>query len=93
MQSGTLTVTGNNSTLIPLLGHPHKVLVHFKDEIEPVPCNPHHHHDHLEHKIEHIDEDRRHHHEPGHHHHDRQYALFIRWEVSGVREIDWIVIY
>lgn len=91
MQSGSLTVTGNNSTIIPLIGYVHKVLVRFKDECEVFPCN-NHHHDHLSHKIEYEDEDPRHHNAPGHHHHDRKFVLFLKWEVNGVREIEWHVI-
>jgi len=92
MQHGQLTVTGKDSTSILLLGFPRDVNVRFV-EIDPVPCNPHHHHhhDHLHYRIEKVDEDSRHHHEPGHHHHDRQFYLFIEWEVSGVREIRWSV--
>jgi len=90
MQSGELTVTGRNSTRIPLTGWPRQVIVRFKHEIVPVPCNPHHR-DELEYEVIGIDENMRDHHKPGHHHHDRQYFLVIRWEVSGIREIEWIV--
>lgn len=92
MQSGELTVTGKGSSLIPLSARPREVLVRFKREHEPVPCAPHHH-DRLEHRIEHEDEDTRDHHRVGHHHHDRLFFLFIEWEVSGLREIEWIVLY
>lgn len=92
MQSGELTVTGKGSSLIPLSGRPREVIVHFKREHEPVPCNPHHH-DRLEHKIEFEDEDQRSHHKVNHHHHGRLFFLFIEWEVSGFREIEWIVLY
>lgn len=95
MQSGKLTVTGKGSTQILLLGRPHRVEVHFAGtDPVPVPCNPHHHHhDHLTHVVVPVDEDQRHHHDPVHHHHDRQFYLFISWEVSGIREIYWLVIY
>lgn len=92
MQSGTLTVTGEGTTHIALSGRPREVIVRFKCEIEPVPCNPHHH-DHLQHHIRHEDEDMRDHHKPGHHHHDRRFFLEIEWRVTGIREIDWIVLY
>jgi hypothetical protein len=91
MKSGELTVTGNNSAHILLDKHPHEVIVRFVD-IEHVPCD-HPHHDHLQYEIETIGEDPKHHHDPGHHHHDRQFYLFIKWEVVGVREIIWHVRY
>jgi hypothetical protein len=93
MQSGELTVSGKNSTHILLSGRPREVFVRFVG-VDPVPCNPHHHiHDRLEYEVEVVDEDRKHHHDPGHHHHDRQFFLHIKWEVTGVREIYWIVRY
>jgi len=55
MQSGTLTITGENSTYILLKKRPHSVKVHFKSEHECVPCNPHHH-DHFHYEIRHEDE-------------------------------------
>lgn len=92
MQSGKLTVTGHNSTRIPLAGWPHQVIVRFEREPEPVPCNPHHHHDHdkLEYEVIGIDDDQRDHHRPEHHHHDRLFFLVIKWDVSEIREIEWI---
>lgn len=92
MQSGTLTVTGENLTRIPLLGRPRHTEVHFTHEKEPHPCNPHHH-DHLEWRIEREDEDPHEHRKMPHHHQERLFFLVIEWEVSGVREIDWHVIY
>ena len=92
MQSGTLTVTGKNSTIIPLSGRPRETEVHFKHEHNPVPCNPHHH-DHLEWKVIFEDEDAKSHHKVNHHHHDRLFFLMIEWDVSGLREIDYIVLY
>lgn len=93
MQSGQLTVSGKNSTRILLAGRPREVFVRFVD-VDPVPCDPHHHrHDHLQYEVEAVDEDRKHHHDPGHHHHDRQFYLIISWEVVGVREIFWFVHY
>jgi hypothetical protein len=47
----------------------------------------------LSHHVEHEDEDRRDHQRPGHHHHDRKFFLEIKWKVSSVREIEWIVFY
>ena len=93
MQSGKLTVTGDGESFILLAGHPREVIVVFAKDDEHVPCNPHHHHDHLKHKIEHEDEDPHEHHKAGHHHHDRKFFLVIEWRVSGVREIDWFVLY
>lgn len=96
MQTGELTVTGVGKTEIILRGHPRQVIVQFKSDPDPTPCNPHHHahrHDFLHHKIDHEDEDKRTHHKLGHHHHDRQFILVIEWRVSGVREIDWFVFY
>jgi hypothetical protein len=92
MQSGNLTVTGNNSVRIPLLGRPREVFCHFRHEHEPVPCNPHHQ-DHLEYKIESVDEDLHIHIRIDHHHHDRQFVLVIKWNVVDVREIEWLIVY
>lgn len=91
MQSGELTVTGCNSTRIPIAAWPRQVIVRFKHEHEIVPCNPHHK-DELEFEIIGIDEHLRDHRKPGHHHHDRQFFLVINWEVSGIREIVWFVL-
>jgi hypothetical protein len=93
MANGTLTVTGDNSTLIALSGRPREVIVVFKHDHEPPPCDPHHHKDKLEWKVTFEDEDPHVHHHLGHHHHDRLWFLFIEWKVSGVREIEWIVLY
>ena len=95
MQSGELTVTGKDSTRILLVGWPREVLVHFEGEPTPVPCDPHHHHHHhdkLEYRVIGVDEDPRVHHDPKHHHRDRQFYLYIEWQVTGVREIVWCVI-
>ena len=93
MQSGKINVTGRNSIRIPLTGFVREVCVRFEHEHEHVPCNPHHH-DRLEWEIECEDEDRRRHHdhEHEHHHEDRKFILVIRWEVSGMREIEWFVV-
>lgn len=96
MQAGNLTVTEEGSTSIPLAGRPREVVVCFKPQPDPTPCDPHHHHhhkDHLEYRIDHEDEDLKEHHKVGHHHHDRKFFLFIKWRVESVREIDWVVIY
>lgn len=92
MQSGELTVTGHDSTMIPLAGWPRQVIVRFEreDEHHHVPCNPHHH-DKLEYEVIGEDEDPREHHKPGHHHHDRKFFLVIKWEVASIRDIVWIV--
>jgi|HubBroStandDraft_5_1064220.scaffolds.fasta_scaffold75559_2 hypothetical protein len=91
MQSGELTVTGKNSTRIPLVRWPREVKVYFKGEPTHVPCHPHHP-DELEYEVIGVDEDPKQHHKPGHHHHDRQFFLLIKWNVSGIREIVWYVI-
>jgi hypothetical protein len=99
MQSGKLTVTGEGESFILLTARPRETTVVFVLEQEPVhvPCDPRHHghhRDHLEHRVEHEDEDKREHHKAHlHHHHDRQFFLFIKWRVTGVREIDWFVRY
>jgi len=95
MQAGNLTVTGEGSTSFPLAGRPREVVVCFKPEQDPTPCNPHHHHhkDHLHHRIDHEDEDQRGHKKIGHHHHNRKFFLLITWRVESVREIEWFVIY
>lgn len=94
MQSGELTVTGIGTSLISLSGKPREVLVHFKCEVEHVPCNPHHH-DKLKHKIEYKDEDLKEHHKHHKHHphHVRLFFLLIEWEVSSIRDIEWTVLY
>lgn len=92
MQSGNLTVTGNDLTIIPLRGKPRNVEVHFKFEKHHHPCNPHHH-DHLHWSIRYEDEDPHMHRRLDHHHHDRLFFLIIEWEVESVREIDWFVMY
>ena len=80
MQSGELTVTGHDHATITLQGRPEKVTVHFKDNVIPAPCNPHHH-DELKYSVHHND------------FHHGGYTLKISWRVSGVREIVWKVYY
>jgi hypothetical protein len=80
MQAGELIVTGKNSIHIPLDRLPAEIKVHFKDEVEPVPCNPHNV-DYLEYEV----------HSSNHHHHG--FVLVIKWSVSGVREIVWTALY
>ncbi len=92
MHTGTLTVTGESSTFIHLKGRPRRVMVHFRCDMNPIPCNPHHH-DHLHWKIKFEDEPHHNRHKFGHHNHNRQFFLEIDWRVAGVREIDWLVIY
>lgn len=43
MQTGTLTVTGEGETELPLRGWPREVVVVFRQLKDPVPCDPHHH--------------------------------------------------
>lgn len=77
MLSGELVVVGTNSLSIPLERMPAEVKVHFKDNLELVPCNPHHA-DTLEYAVHTIFNSHRY-----------KYALIISWKVSGVREIKW----
>jgi len=81
MLSGEIVVVGKNSLSIPLERMPAEVKVHFKDALELVPCNPHHT-DTLEYSV----------HRTNNSHHYK-YALIINWLVSGVREIEWHVLY
>jgi hypothetical protein len=80
MQSGELFVTGKDEAIIALNGFPRKVRVDFKGEPVVTPCNPHHH-DKLEWEVH-----RSHHHHGG-------FILIIKWEVTGVREIEWTAWY
>jgi hypothetical protein len=80
MQSGELTVSGSDHLAIALRGFPTKVDVHFKDDMLPVPCNPHHH-DELEYEV---------------HSSNLvlgKFVLKIKWRVTSVREIVWRVYY
>jgi len=77
MQSGELIVTEKNNIHIPLDNAPAEVKVHFKDECEMVPCNPHDV-DLLEFFVKNFND---------------KFVLVIRWSVSGVREIKWQVFY
>lgn len=101
MQSGQLTVTGDNFTSILLSGRPRDVFVRFKSDgpfehhehhHHHHPCNPHHK-DKLKWEIKGDDETALEHSRLLHHHHDRQYYLVISWEVESMREIDWVVLY
>jgi hypothetical protein len=76
MQQGELIVTGRDKAQISLHKFPSKVEVWFKEELEPIPCNPHHH-DSLEWEV----------HRTNTNH--SGYVLVIKWHVSGVREIKW----
>lgn len=76
MQSGELVVSGKDSLNIHLKGLPKKVSVHFVDDCDLVPCNPHHV-DFLEYEV-HVS-----------HTHHHGFTLVINWHVSGVREIKW----
>lgn len=80
MQSGELIITGKSRIIIPLNGFPSEVRAHFKDELEMVPCNPHHA-DRLEYEVLVSNM------------HRGGFALLIKWEVTGVREIKWHVAY
>jgi len=78
MQSGELIVSGKNSLHIPLERVPAEVKCYFKDEFEVVPCNPHQV-DELEYEV-HTSNTLR-----------SGFVLIIKWNVSGVREINWQV--
>lgn len=76
MLSGELVVVGKNKAIINLHNkkHPDKVLVHFKDTCEIVPCNSGVL-DSLSWSVSVRD--------------GKHYYLTIEWEVNGVREIKW----
>lgn len=78
MQSGELIVTGKDEISVILRGIPAKVHVHFEHEHEAVPCNPHHH-DELSWELNTSN--------------PLKISLIISWEVTGVREIKWTVLY
>lgn len=80
MQSGELVVSGRDKIHIVLKSLPERVNVHFVDDCEIVPCNPHHT-DSLEYEV----------HASHTHHHG--FTLIISWHVHGVREIKWSVHY
>ena len=79
MQSGELIVTGKDKVHIHLNKFPDKVEVWFKDDLECVPCNPHHH-DWLEWEVHRSNTTFSHSH----------HILIIKWDVSGMREIKWM---
>lgn len=82
MQSGELIVAGKDEARIHLHNHnyPSKVTVCFHDEPNVVPCN-----------LPHIDKLEWDLHISTSHH--GKFTLFIKWEVSNVREIKWAVFY
>lgn len=77
MLSGELIVVGTDALSIPLEKMPAEVKVFFKDDLELVPCNPHHA-DILEYSVHKINNS-----------HRFKYELRISWSVSGSREIKW----
>ena len=84
-QSGTLVVTGHDKVEISLHDVPRHVEVHFKKLPEPAPCDhsPHEHrHNRLKWSVH-----------KSHRHHSHTYHLVIKWDVTCVREIVWLVNY
>jgi hypothetical protein len=77
MQSGELIVTGTDQVTIDLNDFPSEVKVHFKDEAQIVPCNPHHL-DTLEFEVQTT---------------VSGFVLLVKWSVTNVREIKWHVAY
>lgn len=80
MQSGELFVTGKDEAKVALSGFPSKVKVFFVGEPTIIPCNPHHR-DRLDWEVH-----RSHAHHGG-------FTLIIKWEVTGVRKIEYEVYY
>lgn len=91
LQQGDLTVSGDSFIRIVLPKRPRHVNAYFIGHADSTTCSPHH--DKLKFFVEVVDEDIRHHYDPIHYHHDREFFLFIEWNVSGVRDIHWIVSY
>jgi hypothetical protein len=79
VQSGVLTVAGENEATIHLEKEPIKVEVEFKEH-HPHPCSPHHNTLRWE-----IHEHERHHRTP------HGWFLQIWWSVSDIQEIIWRV--
>lgn len=78
MEQGELTVVGQDSYSITLVGAPSKVSVKFKDHQIPVPCNPHHQDD----LVAVVSQPT-----PG------TFVLTISWSVSAPREIKWEIFF
>ena len=87
-QNGELMVTADGEILIPLRSKPVHIRLEFKDCQHIVPCNPNHF-DELEWEV--ISHDGHH---GGHDHkHEPKFSLHIKWNVSDVRDVVWIVCY
>lgn len=80
-QNGDIVVAGHNRIEIRLEDMPRSVQCFFKHKHHPVPCDPHHHHDSFEWTV----------HRVGFFY--KYYILTIKWKVSSVREIVWLVNY
>jgi hypothetical protein len=92
MQQGEIVATGKGEVEIVLGSkHPHEVEVFFADKPVHVPCD--HHHDKLHWEVH----NRHHHHQHDlkheHCHHEDNFVLIIRWDVAGVRVIEWEIEY
>ena len=83
MQSGELIVTGKDQVVIKLDGPPAEVKCYFKDDIEVVPCSPHHA-DALEYEV--VEKET---------FFDLfvKFVLVIKWNVHDVRTIIWEAAY
>lgn len=76
MESGELTVVGQDSYQITLVGAPSKVEVRFKDHYVPVPCNTHHQDD----LVAVVSQPTA-----------GTFVLTISWLVGSVRDVQWKV--
>lgn len=80
MQQGELIVTGTGKATITLNKFPSEVKVHFKHELELVPCNSQNA-DTLECEVQSDDNV------------TSGFVLVISWAVTGVREVKWHAYY
>ena len=93
MYTGELIVTGEGEAIIDLRGHPKSVTVFFEGEPVIVPCDPHHHHDHLHWHIKNLHHSHKHDSRHDHCNHKDHFVLVIKWHVHNVRVIRWAVRY
>ena len=100
-QNGELMVTAEGEILIPLKSNPAHIKIEFKDCQHNVPCNSNHF-DELEWEVishdghdcngghDKHDKHDKHEHE---HDHEPKFSLHIKWNVSDVRDVVWMVCY
>lgn len=77
-QIGHITVSNHGSLEVHLKRHPDKVDIYFCDDSVEIPCNPANS-DKIEWELKHL--------------HSNKPILMIKWNVVGVREIEWIIKY